>query len=640
LLRDFFTLCTSIKSLKRSKLCTLQFSTMSDKEFEERFNEAWNELCDGDDNACIAENELKNALDHCGYKLPNHQVRELSKTLRSQGLLQNNQLSKCEFKEVCKAQFGKRTSRSFTADHKVKDEDFIKTAGTQGYAYHMISKEEQRSFASWINENLGSKDVLKHLLPLKDDGEDLYAKCGDGMLLCYLINLAKPETIDERAINKGAKMSIFKRHENLNLAINSAKAIGINVINIDSHIIEEGKRHIILGVIWQIIAIFLFDHMKVQFFPGLISLLRDGETLEDLMKLTPEQLLMRWINFQLERAGVDRQIKNFGKDISDSEIYSHLIHQIAPKDRGVNKKALQIKDLLQRADGTLDQADKLDCRAFVSPQDIVSGVEKLNLAFVANLFNNFPALDEPEEGPVIEETREEKMFRNWMNSLGVKPFVNYLYTDLTDGLIFFQIYDIIQEGIVDWSRVKKQGQFSKMAAKRSMEILANCNYAVELGKKVGFRLVNIEGNDIMTGNKTLTLGLVWQLMRQYTLSLLAKLSPDGTPIVESEILNWANQRLTDAGKDVQVKGFHDPVNKTALPVIHLIDAMKSGVIDYQIVKSGSKLGFEDCMSNAKYAITMARRINAPIYALPEDLAEVKQKMVMTIYASLMLVDMS
>ena len=46
------------------------------------------------------------------------------------------------------------------------------------------------------------------------------------------------------------------------------------------------------------------------------------------------------------------------------------------------------------------------------------------------------------------------------------------------------------------------------------------------------------------------------------------------------------------------------------------------------------------MSNAKYAITMARRIGAPVYALPEDLVEVKQKMVMTIYASLMLFDMS
>jgi len=613
---------------------------MSDQEFEERFNEAWNELCDGDDNARIAENDLKNALDHCGFKLPNHQVRELTKTLKSQGKLQNNSLSKSDLKEICQAQFGKRTSRQFETKHQVEEEEYIKTAGKQGYAYHMISKEEQRSFASWINENLGSKNELKHLLPLKDDGEDLYAKCNDGMLLCFLINLAKPDTIDERAINKGANMSIFKRHENLNLAINSASSIGVNVVNVDSHIIEKEKRHIILGIIWQIIAIYLFDKMKVQFFPGLISLLSDGETLEDLMKLTPEQLLMRWINFQLERAGVDRQIKNFGKDISDSEIYTHLIHQIAPKDRGVNKKALQTQDLLERANTTLDQADKLDCRSFVSPQDIVSGVEKLNLAFVANLFNNFPALEEPEEGPEIVETREEKMFRNWMNSLGVKPFVNYLYTDLTDGLIFFQIFDIIQPGVVDWKRVKKQGQFSKMAAKRSMEVLGNCNYAVELGKKVGFSLVNIAGNDIMNGNKTLTLGLVWQLMRQYTLTLLARLSPDGTPIVESEILNWANERLSDAGKDVQVKGFHDPVNKTALPVIHLIDAMKSGVIDYEIVKSGSKLGYEDCMSNAKYAITMARRINAPIYALPEDLAEVKQKMVMTIYASLMLVDMS
>jgi hypothetical protein len=46
------------------------------------------------------------------------------------------------------------------------------------------------------------------------------------------------------------------------------------------------------------------------------------------------------------------------------------------------------------------------------------------------------------------------------------------------------------------------------------------------------------------------------------------------------------------------------------------------------------------MSNAKYAITMARRIGAPVYALPEDLTEGKHKMVMTIFASLMLVDMS
>merc|ERR1711974_440852 len=95
-----------------------------------------------------------------------------------------------------------------------------------------------------------------------------------------------------------------------------------------------------------------------------------------------------------------------------------------------------------------------------------------------------------------------------------------------------------------------------MAAKRLQEELGNCNYAVELGKKLNFSLVGIAGSDI----------------------------------------------------------------------------------DYSIVKDEAGLTESDCMSNAKYAITMARKIGAPVYALPEDIAEVKHKMVMTVYASLMLTD--
>lgn len=66
----------------------------------------------------------------------------------------------------------------------------------------------------------------------------------------------------------------------------------------------------------------------------------------------------------------------------------------------------------KRADIMLQQAAKLGCRSFVTPIDVVNGVYKLNLAFVANLFNNHPGLDKP-EGEIaglesIEETREEK----------------------------------------------------------------------------------------------------------------------------------------------------------------------------------------------------------------------------------------
>lgn len=40
-------------------------------------------------------------------------------------------------------------------------------------------------------------------------------------------------------------------------------------------------------------------------------------------------------------------------------------------------------------------------------------------------------------------------------------------------------------------------------------------------------------------------------------------------------------------------------------------------------------------SDNRYAVSMARRIGARVYALPEDLVEVKPKMVMTVFACLM-----
>ena len=171
-------------------------------------------------------------------------------------------------------------------------------------------------------------------------------------------------------------------------------------------------------------------------------------------------------------------MNNFKEDIRDSEAYAHLINQIAPKEAGTHLGALERKDLTERAEITLEQAQKIDCREFVTASDVVNGVEKLNLAFVANLFNNYPALDDVTDVTEIEiiETREEKskwltytyfflrflnftafflslaVYRNWMNSLGVNPYVNYLYGDLYDGLIMFQIYDIIQPGIVNWKK--------------------------------------------------------------------------------------------------------------------------------------------------------------------------------------------
>lgn len=72
----------------------------------------------------------------------------------------------------------------------------------------------------------------------------------------------------------------------------------------------------------------------------------------------------------------------------------------------------------------------------------------------------------------------------------------------------------------------------------------NCNAAVNYGKDpFGFRITGIGGSDILDGNKTLTLGLVWQVMRAYTLSILQKLADSSTPIADKDIVNWANEKV-------------------------------------------------------------------------------------------------
>uniref|UniRef100_A0A914Z628 Calponin-homology (CH) domain-containing protein n=1 Tax=Panagrolaimus superbus TaxID=310955 RepID=A0A914Z628_9BILA len=366
----------------------------------------------------------------------------------------------------------------------------------------------------------------------------------------------------------------------------------------------------------------------------MFRLLNEGETLDELRRLSPEQILIRWVNYHLANSNTDRRMNNFTSDVIDSTIYTHLLNQIAPREAGLSLSPLNQQGNVKRASSMLNEAAKIDCRAFVTPNDVANGTYKLNLAFVANLFNKYPALPDPgadelPEEDIVEETREEKTYRNWMNSLGVKPHVGYLFTDLQNGLIIFQLYEEIKKDVVNWKRVVQQ--FRKLQG--MMDQIQNCNYAIELGRDLKFSLVGIQGKDIYDGNRTLTLALVWQLMRAYTLAVLARCTDNGNLATDKEIVRWVNEKLQSAGKSTQIRSFQDSVIADAIVVLDLIDAIKPGVINYDVVQRGGT--DQERFDNAKYAITSGRKIGAIIYALPEDITEVNQKMVMTVFACLM-----
>ena len=88
--------------------------------------------------------------------------------------------------------------------------------------------------------------------------------------------------------------------------------------------------------------------------------------------------------------------------------YTWLLAQIQPEDTcpPISNNTTASSDA-DRAEKMLQKADQLDCRSFVTPKDVCNGHEKLNLAFVANLFNNHPKLENVDVS-IIEETREEK----------------------------------------------------------------------------------------------------------------------------------------------------------------------------------------------------------------------------------------
>ncbi|XP_076774994.1 LOW QUALITY PROTEIN: plastin-3 [Arvicanthis niloticus] len=635
-------------SLSMDEMASTQISKDELDELKEAFAKV-----DLNSNGFICDYELHELFKEANMPLPGYKVREIIQKLmldadrNKDGKISFNEFVYI-FQEVKSSDIAKTFRKAINRKEGIcalGGTSELSSEGTQ----HSYSEEEKYAFVNWINKALENDPDCRHAIPMNPNTDDLFKAVGDGIVLCKMINLSVPDTIDERAINK-KKLTPFIIQENLNLALNSASAIGCHVVNIGAEDLRAGKPHLVLGLLWQIIKIGLFADIELSRNEALAALLRDGETLEELMKLSPEELLLRWANFHLENSGwqkinnfsADIKLIDFSNSVKDSKAYFHLLHQIAPKGQkegepriDINMSGFNETDDLKRAESMLQQADKLGCRQFVTPADVVSGNPKLNLAFVANLFNKYPALTKPENQDIdwtlLEgETREERTFRNWMNSLGVNPHVNHLYADLQDALVILQLYERIKVP-VDWSKVNKP-PYPKLGA--NMKKLENCNYAVELGKNAAkFSLVGIGGQDLNDGNATLTLAVIWQLMRRYTLNVLEDLG-EGQKANDDIIVNWVNRTLSEAGKSTSIQSFKDKTISSSLAVVDLIDAIQPGCINYDLVKSGN-LTEDDKHNNAKYAVSMARRIGARVYALPEDLVEVKPKMVMTVFACLM-----
>jgi len=299
---------------------------------------------------------------------------------------------------------------------------------------------------------------------------------------------------------------------------------------------------------------------------------------------------------------------------------------------------------------------------------------------------------------------EERAFRLWINSLSLTdtPALDNLYDGSRDGIVLLRVIQHIAkqtpgapQDLVPWNIVAMDASVSAVAATAAaaaaagthvgaatgastrLKQVANCNLAIEAAKVLTHNpLVNMAGVDIVDGKANLVLALVWQLMRAHLRCIIAKLLPHvkqdavarGVLEKDSELdrvlLDWANRRVavwcekTAPKSDTpaefcairRVLSFHDHVIGDGVYVLQLIQAVNStssranndDAVDWALVTPPSLcLGSREArLSNASYALSLCRKMGATIFLLPEDIVEKRPRMITTLLASLMVLDLS
>ena len=219
------------------------------------------------------------------------------------------------------------------------------------------------------------------------------------------------------------------------------------------------------------------------------------------------------------------------------------------------------------------------------------------------------------------------------SSTHIQPTVVSFFEDLKNGAVLLQAYDKVIPGSVNWRHVNKPpASGGEMMRFKAVE---NTNYAVELGKQNSFSLVGIQGADITDGQRTLTLGMVWQLMRKdivSTLSALAR-SYGKREISDADMVKWANDMSRKGGKSSAIRSFKDHSLGNGVFLLDVLNGMKSSYVDYDLVASGRT--DEEAYMNAKLAISIARKMGATIWLVPEDICAVRSRLILSFIGSLM-----
>jgi len=249
----------------------------------------------------------------------------------------------------------------------------------------VFSDKDVTLLLQYINFVLQGDQKLKQVLPLRSSDLTKSLKdLSDGMVLCKFMDKMIPDMLDQRVINYKIFDKISKM-ENWNLCVNTGKACGCRFGNISPNDLEAGKKEALVEVIWQIIKA-SFDHKLKstnKHDDQLELILETHEELDDVKRLSVDDIILRWVNVKLAKVNHPRKASNIAQDFRDSELYILLFHSVAPSM--VDKSILKLGDTKRRAEKLVDILKKFKYPGIIDPESIAEGVYWVNLVILGTL---------------------------------------------------------------------------------------------------------------------------------------------------------------------------------------------------------------------------------------------------------------
>lgn len=222
----------------------------------------------------------------------------------------------------------------------------------------------------------------------------------------------------------------------MNLCINSAQAIGCSVNHISSNLVATDDYHL-ESFIWELLKLYFLSKITTECHPILETMLEQFRII-DPQDISPEVILLHWVNFILEKSNLTKQKLRSLDDFKGSQLFLYVLSYLYSF---LNKpeESNECLDVLKNnnddsAEFVIKKYRNLLTMNFLYPSLILSpSNSRLILLCFSALFDKYDGLYQLQQpnvsNPEIEPKAVEK--KNSSNNLVLQKLsMNFVNNDL------------------------------------------------------------------------------------------------------------------------------------------------------------------------------------------------------------------